>query len=337
MKTIKCVTPVIAGAVIAVTAAFGLPVTEASAESKVKVLRSWPKTLEAVRILDHFHEAAEKAGGGDLKISQSGPEVVPPLEQLNPVSAGVFDMLFSHGAYHAGTNGLLMGVDALKLDPVKLRESGLYDFISNNYEKKHGLKLISLTATGTHGYHMVLKKPPHPVDGLKGRKIRGTATYHPLIKNLGGSPVVLTFGQMYTALEKGVVDGYAFPLYGLRTFKFYEAGAKYVMRPAMGVSKSFTLMNVRAFNKLPKKHQTALLEAGKESEIWSIKWFDEYIAQEEKDLRAKGVEYVNYPEKFRPHVRKWFNEGVLSLVEKYSKADGVAFVKMARAKGMVAD
>jgi TRAP-type transport system periplasmic protein len=249
----------------------------------------------------------------------------------------VFDMLFSHGAYHAGTNGLLMGVDALKLDPVILRESGLYDFISKNYEKKHGLKLISLAATGPDGYHMVLKKPPHPVDGLKGRKIRGTATYHPLIKNLGGSPVVLTFGQMYTALEKGVVDGYAFPLYGLRTFKFYEAGAKYVMRPAMGVSKTFTLMNVRAFNKLPKKHQAAIIDAGKETEIWSIKWFGEYFAQEEKDLRAKGVEYVNYPEKFRPHVRKWFNEGVLSLVEKYSKADGVEFVKLARSKGMVAE
>jgi len=337
MRTIKCITPVIAGAAIAVTAVLGLPIVEASAESKVKVLRSWPKTLEAIRILDHFHEAVEARGGGDLKLAQSGPEVVPPLEQLNPVSAGVFDMLFSHGAYHAGTNGLLMGVDALKVDPVKLRESGLYDFISKNYEKKHGLKLISLAATGGNGYHLVLKKPPHPVDGLKGRKIRGTATYHPLIKNLGGSPVVLTFGQMYTALEKGVVDGYAFPLYGLRTFKFYEAGAKYVMRPAMGVSKTFTLVNVNAFNKLSKKHQTAIIEAGKETEIWSIKWFDDYIAQEEKDLRAKGVEYVDYPEKFRPHIRKWFNEGVLSLVEKYSKADGVEFVKMARSKGMVAE
>lgn len=336
MKSIKFIAPLLAGAAVFAAGTMVLPIKDASAETKLKVLRSWPKTLEAVRVLDHYQETAEKMGG-DLKLAQSGPEVVPPLEQLNPVSAGVFDMLFSHGAYHAGTNGLLMGVDALKLDPVKLRESGLFDFISKNYERKHNLKLIAATATGSRGYHLVLKKPPHPVDGLKGRKIRGTATYHPLIKNMGGSPVVLTFGQMFTALEKGVVDGYAFPLYGLRTFKFYEAGAKYVMRPAMGVSKSFILVNVNAFKKLSKKHQTAVIEAGKETEIWSIKWFDEYIAQEESDLKKLGVQYVNYPEKFRPHVRKWFNEGVLSLVEKYSKADGVAFVKMAREKGMVAD
>ena len=172
-----------------------------------------------------------------------------------PVSAGVFDMLFSHGAYHAGSNGLLMGVDALKLDPANLRKSGLFDFISQNYEKRHGLKLLALTSTGTNGYHMVLKSPPDPETGIKGRKIRGTVTYHPLIKNLGGSPVVLTLGQLYTALEKGVVDGYCWPLYGLRTFKFYEAGAKYVMRPSLGVSKSLTMVNVRSFQKLPKKLQ----------------------------------------------------------------------------------
>lgn len=336
MKSFKFAVPLCAGA-LAVAAVTVLTAQDAVAQSKLKVLRSWPKTLEAVRILDQYHQSVEKMSGGEIKLTQSGPEVVPPLEQLNPVSVGVFDLLFSHGAYHAGTNGLLMGVDALKLDPKKLRETGLFDYISKNYEKKHNLKLISLTATGTDGYHLVLKQPPDAGTGLKGRKIRGTATYHPLINNLGGSPVVLTFGQMYTALEKGVVDGYAFPLYGLRTFKFYEAGAKYVMRPAMGVSKSFTLVNVNSFNKLPKKHQDILMKAGEEVEYWSIKWFDEYIAQEEKDLKGKGVEYVQYPEKFRPNIRKWFNEGVLGLVEKFSKADGVTFVKMAREKGMVAD
>jgi len=214
----------LAAAVAAATAVFAGAVSEAVAGSSLKVLRSWPTTLEAVRILDQYHKSVEKAAAGELKLSQAGPEVVPPLEQLNPVSAGVFDLLFSHGAYHAGSNGLLMGVDALKLDPKKLRESGLFDYISQNYQKRHGLKLLALTATGKNGYHMVLKKLPDPETGLAGRKIRGTATYHPLIKKLGGSPVVLTLGQLYTALEKGVVDGYCWPLYGLRTFKFYEAG-----------------------------------------------------------------------------------------------------------------
>lgn len=303
----------------------------------LKVLRSWPPTLETIRTLDQYQKQIEKAAAGELKLTQAGPEVVPPLEQLNPVSSGVFDMLFSHGAYHAGTNGLLMGVDALKLDPAKLRESGLFDYVSKNYEKKHGLKLLALTSTGTHGYHMVLKKLPDPETGLKGRKIRGTATYHPLIRKLGGSPVVLTLGQIYTALEKGVIDGYCWPLYGLRTFKFYEAGAKYVMRPALGVSRTFTLMNAKAFDKLPKNLQDIIVEEAKKVEYWSIKWFDDYIAKEEADLKTKGVEYHDYPEKFRTHVRKWFNEGVLDLVKKYSKADGEKFVEMARAANMVAE
>lgn len=324
-------------AMVGAVAVFAMAVPEAVAESKLKILRSWPPIIEAVRSIEQYHKQVEQASAGELKLSQSGPEVVPPLEQLNPVSAGVFDFLFSHGAYHAGSNGLLMGVDALKLDPKKLRDSGLFDYISNNYEKRHGLKLLALTPTGRNGYHMVLKSLPDPETGLKGRKIRGTATYHPLIKKLGGSPVVLTFGQIYTALEKGVVDGYCWPVYGLLATKFYEAGAKYVMRPTLGVSRSFTTVNLKAFNKLPKKLQTILVEEGEKVEYWSIEFFDDFIAKEEKELKGLGVTYHDYPEKFRPHVRKWFNEGVLDLVVKYSKADGQKFVDMARAANMVAE
>ena len=326
-----------AAALIAATGVLAMSASEAVAASSLKILRSWPPIIDAVRILEQYHKQVEEAAGGELKLSQVGPEVVPPLEQLNPVSAGVFDFLFSHGAYHGGSNGLLIGVDALKLDPGKLRESGLFEYISKNYEKRQGLKLLSLTPSGTNGYHMVLKSLPDPETGLKGRKIRGTSTYHPLIKKLGGSPVVLTFGQIYTALEKGVVDGYCWPVYGLKATKFYEAGAKFVMRPTLGVSRSFTLVNAKAFNKLPKKLQTILVEEGKKVEYWSIKWFDDFIAKEEEELKGLGVTYHDYPEKFRPHVRKWFNEGVLDLVVKYSKADGQKFVDMARAANMVAE
>ena len=323
--------------VVGTVAVLGTAASEAVAESSLKILRSWPPVIEAVRNIERYHEQVEKAAAGELKLSQVGPEVVPPFEQLNPVSAGVFDFLFSHGAYHSGSNGLLIGVDALKLDPKKLRESGLFEYISNNYEKRHGLKLLALTPTGQDGYHMVLKSLPDPETGIKGRKIRGTSTYHPLIKKLGGSPVVLSFGQIFTALEKGVVDGYCWPVYGLLATKFYEAGAKYVMRPTLGVSRSFTLVNANAFNKLPKKLQTILVEEGKKVEYWSIEFFDDFIAKEEKQLKALGVTYHDYPEKFRPHVRKWFNEGVLDLVVKYSKADGQKFVDMARAANMVAE
>lgn len=327
----------LAAALVAAAAVFAMSASQAVAGSNLKILRSWPPIIDAVRILERYEKQVEKAAAGELTLSQVGPEVVPPLEQLNPVSTGVFDLLFSHGAYHGGSNGLLIGVDALKLDPKKLRESGLFDYISKNYEKRHGLKLLALTPTGQNGYHMVLKALPDPETGLKGRKIRGTSTYHPLIKKLGGSPVVLTFGQIYTALEKGVVDGYCWPVYGLKATKFYEAGAKFVMRPTLGVSRTFTVINANAFNKLPKKLQTILVEEAKKVEYWSIDWFDKFIAAEEKELKGLGVTYHDYPEKFRPHVRKWFNEGVLGLVEKYSKADGVKFVEMARAANMVAE
>ena len=184
---------------------------------------------------------------------------------------------------------------------------------------------------------MVLKSLPDPETGLKGRKIRGTSTYHPLIKKLGGSPVVLTFGQIYTALEKGVVDGYCWPVYGLLATKFYEAGAKYVMRPTLGVSRSFTADQRKGLQQAAEEAPDHPGRGRQEGRILVDQVLRRLHRQGRKELKKLGVTYHDYPEKFRPHVRKWFNEGVLDLVVKYSKADGQKFVDMARAANMVAE
>jgi TRAP-type mannitol/chloroaromatic compound transport system substrate-binding protein len=52
------------------------------------------------------------------------------------------------------------------------------------------------------GYHLVLRKRIDKAD-LTGMKIRCTLFYDPLIKGLGGAPVRIAGGEIYTALERG--------------------------------------------------------------------------------------------------------------------------------------
>ena len=162
-----------------------------------------------------FQKHAKEVSDGKLTITINGPEAVPPFEQLQPVSAGVFDILYTHGAYHVGSRGLALAADSIDINLDKRREAGIWRFIDEYYQKTHGLKLLALTTQGTNGYHCYLRRPLSPEADWKGRKIRGVVSYHGVIRALGGEPVVLPMGEVYVGLERGVMDGSCGPAAGM--------------------------------------------------------------------------------------------------------------------------
>lgn len=60
-----------------------------------------------------FAQMVSEASGGASSVSLTGPEAVPPFEQLQPVAAGVFDILFTSGAYHSNEIAAGMVMDAV--------------------------------------------------------------------------------------------------------------------------------------------------------------------------------------------------------------------------------
>ena len=221
------------------TVALGAPLASSQA-ANLKLLTSWNRdNWPTYAVLEQYVKNVDAIGAGSVKISLTGKEVVPPFEQLQPVSAGVFDMLFSHGVYHAGSKGIALVADAIDADIDKRRSSGVWGFIDSYYQKNNDLKLVALIASSSQGYHIFLKKPLSANNDLKGRKIRGTQSYHGVLRLLGASPVVLPGGQIYSALEKGVVDGAAWPAAGMLSMKHFEV-AKYRIRPTFGTSANST-------------------------------------------------------------------------------------------------
>ena len=89
----------------AVAGGLAMPASHAQAQT-LRLLSSWaendrPSYINGVIFQKHVKEVSD----GKLTISINGPEAVPPFEQLQPVSAGVFDILYTHGAYHVGSRG----------------------------------------------------------------------------------------------------------------------------------------------------------------------------------------------------------------------------------------
>jgi len=265
-------------------------------------------------IVKPFMALVEEESGGAVTFALTGPDAVPPLEQLEPVQAGVFDALFTHPAYHAGTTPVGLAIDAIAADPQARREAGIIDYIDAHYQGL-GLKLITAPATGSKGFRYFLKEPITGTPGFEGRKIRGTVSYHPMIEALGGSGVVMGGGDVYSALQTGVVDGAAWGLTGARDFKWYEV-ADYMADPVFGQVGLMVFMNLDSWNGLSADDQAAIERAALRLEADSIANFDTLAAQEKENLLGLGMKMTAFSDEEGAQFEELWSGGVWSIAEK---------------------
>jgi len=163
---------------VLIAAAFCLTLAPFAAWSaEFRALSSWDQSYPVrPKFFEVFLKNVETASKGDMKFLVSGPETVPPFEQLQPVGSGVFQVLFTHGAYHVGQTPYLTSVEALGGDLKKWREAGVRDMVDRHYQK-FNLKLVALGQTPERSaLQVILRQPIGPSGDLKGRKIRGTVT-----------------------------------------------------------------------------------------------------------------------------------------------------------------
>jgi len=299
----------------------------------LRLLSSWDKTNPAVgTVAEAFTNGVQRATNGSVKFIISGPETVPPFEQLQPVSSGVFQALFTHGIYHYGTTGMGVSLDTVRGDVNARRTSGLYEALDRHYQK-HGLKIVALAISATKGYHMVLRGPVTPAGDLQGRKIRGTPSYHTVIAMLGASPVVLPGGEVYSALEKGVVDGAAWPASGVLNMRWYEV-AKYLLRPSFGLNHYMILVNLNAWNRLTDAERNAMLAEGRKvEEIW-FKEYDRMVDEEEVELTKRGMQITEMGAEQKAKVQAAWASAQWDLVEKKNPQEGKDLRALLKSKGL---
>ncbi|MDF1750173.1 MAG: TRAP transporter substrate-binding protein DctP [Alphaproteobacteria bacterium] len=279
-----------------------------------------------------FIDMVAKKSGGDLTIAFNGPDTVPTFEQFEPVQAGVFDLLFTHPAYHSGTTAVGLSIDAIDVDPTKRREIGVFDYIDQHYQKL-GMKLLSAPSTGTKGFRYYLREPITAEPGLAGRIIRGTVSYHPMIKALGGSPLNMPVSDVYTSLQRGTVDGAAWGLTGAADLKWYEI-IKYMADPAFGQVGVMIFMNLESWSALSPEKQAILLEAGKQLEIDAQAHFDKLQEEEYKFLLDKGMVLTSFSPAESAEFERLWAEGVWEVAAEVSGDDARNLRKLAKDHGM---
>ena len=282
-----------------------------SAAADLRLLSSFDSTQRPTfAVLERYLHNLDALGG--VNVTVFGPESVPIFEQLQPVSSGAFDMLYTHPVFHAGEGGLALAADAMAVDPVSRRESGVWEAIDAFYQQRHNLKMLALMSVSMEGYHIFTREPLGPNGDLAGRKVRGTPTYFGVIAALGAEPVVLPGAEIYSALQTGIVDGAGWPAAGMVSMRHYEV-ASYRLRPTFGAATQPVFINLDAWERLDDAAQAALLEAGRITEL-EMPWLGNAIqAEEDARLDALGIGIEQLSPEMAAKVQSAFIDSIWAL------------------------
>ncbi len=301
--------------------------------AELQMLGAFPENFVYTREIGlPFMDLIAEETGGAVTVNFVGPDAVPALEQFEPVQAGAFDLLFTHPAYHAGTTSLGLAIDAIATDPEARRAGGIIDYIDQHYQAQ-GMKLIAAPATGTKGFRYFLKEPITGEPGMEGRKIRGTVSYHPMIEALGGTGVVIGGGEVYSALQTGVVDGAAWGLTGAKDFKWYEV-ADYMADPVFGQVGVMIFMNLDAWNGLSAEEQAGVERAALRLETESIDRFDALAATEKQDLLDLGMKVTSFSDAEAAQFESLWSNGVWQVAGKGAPEAVAGLRKLAQSAGL---
>ncbi len=151
-------------------------------------------------------------------------------------------------------------------------------------------------------FHLFTNKPVKRPTEMAGQKIRTSATYEPFVKALGAVPVTLPGGEVYTALERGTVDGYAWCVLGNINFGWPEV-CKYILEPRIYEMNVEGLINLDTWNKLPKNLQDLIMKIQIQNEIDFAPVFTKLAETEYADMQQKkGMKVI----KFSPEDTKWY-------------------------------
>jgi TRAP-type C4-dicarboxylate transport system substrate-binding protein len=182
---------------------------------------------------------------------------MPPFEVGNAVRTGVVDIALTTGAFY--TN-IMPEADALKLTQVtapELRKNGGYELINKIWNEKANMAYLGRVIDYTP-FHLYLTKKIDKPD-LTGLKIRITPVYRDFFQALGATVMQTAPGEVYTALERGVVDGYGWPINGIFDLNWHEK-TKFRVDPGFYNAEVSLVMNLDKWKTLNPRQRDLLMK-----------------------------------------------------------------------------
>jgi TRAP-type C4-dicarboxylate transport system substrate-binding protein len=272
----------------AIAAASGMACAQ---EVTLRLVSAFPENQFYVkRTLDWIADF-NKDGKGVVQINFiGGPKAIPTFEVGKAVQTGVVDLGFSTGAFY--TN-VMPEADILKLSETSAaeqRKNGGFDLINRIWAEKGNMRYLAKVVEFTP-FHLYLNKKIDNPD-LTGLKIRITPVYREFFQSMNAQVMTTAPGEVYTALERGVIDGYGWPIHALFDLNWQEK-TKYRVDPGFYNAEVGLIMNLDKYKSLTAAQRDYLERKAQAYEAQNDFW-KSYNQSEAKRQAEAGIQVITF-------------------------------------------
>jgi len=280
---------------IAVAATLGA--TQASAMTKnLTMVTALQRTNVLARsVIEVFIPELNKQGKGQIRITYvGGQEVVPPRKAAAALKRGQFNLLSAPTAYYIGTVPEGYALLASNQGPKVFRKNGAWELLQKIYAEKAGAHLLAWGENMTSYYMYLTKQPPLDADGvpnLKGFKMRATGTYRPLFRALGATTINIKSSEIFTAVQRGTVDGFGFTDVSAVALGFHNI-VNYRVFPNFYQTNQVITVNPAVWNGLTQKQRDIMNKVAVWYETASVHFIEKERLAEEKIIAKSKMKTI---------------------------------------------
>jgi TRAP-type C4-dicarboxylate transport system substrate-binding protein len=276
---------------------------------------AWPAAAQEIRLraasflppnqsfglpLKRWIDELNRRGKGILQVDLVGPEAVPTAEQPNAVKTGVVDLHSGPPTFYRGTliEGEVMSLSEISV--AEMKKNGSWEYLNKLHAEKMNVMLLTGFGDGVN-FHIYTSRAAgtdkqKPFDGFV---LRTAPIYKAFFESIGAKTVMIVPGEVFTALERNMVQGYGWPLWGVKDMGWLKH-TRFRYDPGFFNVAVNIMINLDRWKKLDKKQQDFLTQMA----IWMDeewpKWRKEAEGVEAQIQKEAGVQVVN----MGPELRK---------------------------------
>lgn len=300
------------------------------AEQTITAVHAFPTSLIYTQSFLSFVDKVNDAGAGVVQIEvRGGPEAIGMFQQPDAVRDGIVDMVYTPGSFYGGALPEKDAMVASNLTAVDTRANGGTALMDQIHQEKMGLKYLGWFDSGVCYNLWTRDEPAFDADGnldVDGLKLRGNAVYNAFFTNYLKAQVIdLPTGEVYSALQRGVVDATGWTQIGLIDLKWNEF-LNYRIEPCFFSTDLGVIVNLDKWNSLSEEARRVLQDVAIQHEQDSVEALKGKRDDDFAALDAAGMQVVSLEGEARANylaaAREKTWERMKDLMSKSPQGDG---------------
>lgn len=175
---------------------------------KIDAVSLAPKPVYINKPFKMFVDEVNTKFAGEIEINwRGGPEVMPPFKQAEGVRNGSVDMTYTSPSYYQGLVPTSGTMNLSYKTYAEIAATNYHERMTELHAEKDLIFLGEIPATQLN-FVIYMGEEVSSLEDLKGKRIRVFPTLLPIVKALGAEPIVMGMGDIFTAMERGTIDGY---------------------------------------------------------------------------------------------------------------------------------